>query len=47
MDLTKNMDEVQAMRSVKISEMVQQLSRLKFARDKNVIEAEITQRAKL
>ena len=47
MDLTKNMTEVQAMRSEKMSEMVRQLSRLKLARDKNVIEAEITQRAKL
>ena len=47
MDLTKDMSKTRAMRSKKISEMVKQLSRLKFARDKNVIEAEINQRAKL
>ncbi|MEA3355144.1 MAG: type IV secretion system DNA-binding domain-containing protein [Patescibacteria group bacterium] len=47
MDLTKDMSKVKAMRSKKISEMVRQLSRLKYARDKGVVEAEIIQRAKL
>jgi len=47
MDLTKDMEKVRAMRSKKMAEMVKQLSRLKYARDKAVIEAEIAQRAKL
>ena len=47
MDLTKDMAKAKAMRSEKMSEMVRQLSRLKYARDKNVIEAEINQRSKL
>ncbi len=47
MDLTKDMSKMKAMRSVKMAEMVKQLSRLKFARDRNVIEAEIAQRARL
>ena len=47
MDLTKDMSKAKALRSTKMSEMVRQLSRLKFARDANVIEAEINQRAKL
>ncbi|MBU1085504.1 MAG: TraM recognition domain-containing protein [Candidatus Beckwithbacteria bacterium] len=47
MDLTKDMSEAKATRSEKMSEMVRQLSRLKFARDKGVVEAEIIQRAKL
>ena len=47
MDLTKDMEKVRAMRSKKMAEMVKQLSRLKYARDKTVIEAEIAQRAKL
>lgn len=47
MDLTKDMGKLKEMRSVKMAEMVKQLSRLKYGRDKNVIEAEISQRAKL
>jgi len=47
MDLTKNMAKVKESRSEKMAEMVKQLSRLKNARDKNVIEAEIAQRSKL
>jgi hypothetical protein len=47
MDLTKDMGKVRAMRSKKMAEMVKQLSRLKYARDKALIEAEIAQRAKL
>ena len=47
LDLTKDMSKVKAMRSTKMAEMVKQLSRLKYARDANVIEAEINQRAKL
>jgi hypothetical protein len=47
MDLTKDMSQQKAEMNPKMAEMVKQLSRLKFARDKNVIEAEIGQRAKL
>jgi len=47
MDLTKSMAEVKKMRSKKMGEMVKQLSSLKYGRDRNVVEAEINQRAKL
>jgi len=47
MDLTKDMSKIKTQRSKKMAEMVKQLSRLKYARDKAVIEAEIAQRAKL
>jgi hypothetical protein len=47
MDLTKDMKRMKALRSTKMAEMVKQLSRLKYARDKVVIEAEISKRAKL
>ena len=47
MDLTKDMARIKSLRSTKMAEMVKQLSRLKYARDKNVIEAEIVQRSKL
>jgi len=47
MDLTKDMGKLKEMRSQKMAEMVKQLSRLKYGRDKNVVEAEISQRAKL
>ena len=46
-DFTKDMNKVKAMRSPKMAEMVKQLSRLKYARDRNVVEAEIIQRARL
>jgi hypothetical protein len=47
MDLTKDMSKLKEERSAKMAEMVKQLSRLKYGRDKNVIEAEVAQRAKL
>jgi len=47
MDLTKDMSKIKAERSKKMAEMVKQLSRLKHARDKTVIEADIMQRANL
>jgi len=47
MDLTKDMSKMKILRSKKMAEMVRQLSRLKYARDRAVIEAEIAQRAKL
>jgi hypothetical protein len=47
MDLTKDMSKQKASMSKKMGEMVKQLSRLKYARDKSVIEAEVAQRARL
>lgn len=47
MDLTKDMGKLKEIRSAKMAEMVKQLSRLKYGRDKTVVEAEVAQRAKL
>lgn len=47
MDLTKDMAKAKSLRNPKVAEMVKQLSRLKFGRDRNVVEAEINQRARL
>jgi len=46
-DLTKDMGKIAELRSKQMADMVKQLSRLKYAKDKNVIEAEVTQRSKL
>ncbi len=46
-DMTKDMSKVQAMKNKKIAEAVIQLSRLKYGRPKELIEAEISQRARL
>ncbi len=47
LDLTKDMSKAKEARGVKMAEMVKQLSRLKYARDVNVIEAEIMNRSKM
>jgi hypothetical protein len=47
MDLTKDMAAVNASRQQKIAEAIIQLSRLKYGRSRELIEAEITQRARL
>ena len=47
MDLTKNMEGMKKLRNPKAGEMIKQLSRLKYGRDRAVIEAEISQRARL
>jgi len=47
MDLTKDTAKIKQFRSPKMAEMVKQLSRLKYGRDAEIIEAEIAQRAKL
>ncbi len=47
MDLTKDMGKLKELRSSKVAEMIKQLSRLKYGRDKNVVEAEVAQRSKL
>ena len=46
-DLTKDMGKIAELRSKQMADMVKQLSRLKYAKDKNVIEAEVTKRSKL
>lgn len=47
MSLYKNMDEVKAKMNPKLAEMIKQLSRLKYGKDREVIEAEMKIRAKL
>lgn len=46
-DLTKDMSAVAATRNMKVAEAIIQLSRLKYGRSRELIEAEITQRARL
>jgi len=47
MDLTKDMEAMKKQRNPKAAKMIKELSRLKYARDKEIIEAEIAQRARL
>ncbi len=47
MDLTKDMTQVNASRNQKIAQAIIQLSRLKYGRSRELIEAEISQRARL
>jgi hypothetical protein len=47
MDLTKDMSKIMAERNPKIAEAIIQLSRLKYGRSKELVEAEITHRARL
>lgn len=47
MDLTKDMTKVNAAKNSKVSEAIIQLSRLKFGRSKELVEAEIAHRARL
>ncbi|MDH7475966.1 MAG: type IV secretion system DNA-binding domain-containing protein [Microgenomates group bacterium] len=46
-DLTKDMKKISAQANVKISQAIIQLSRLKYGRPKELVEAEIAQRARL
>lgn len=46
-DLTKDMRVVNSQRSTKIADAIIQLSRLKYGRSRELVEAEITQRARL
>ncbi len=46
-DLTKDMTKVNASRSQKIADAIIQLSRLKYGRSQDLVEAEISQRARL
>jgi len=47
MSLEKNMDEVNERMNPKLGEMIKQLSRLKYGKDRDVIEADMNVRAKL
>jgi hypothetical protein len=47
MDLTKDIKAQEKLKNPKVAEMIKQLSRLKFGRDKQMVEAEIAQRARL
>ncbi len=45
--LIKDMDKIEAMKNPKLAEMIKDLSRLKYGKDKEVIEQEMKTRAKL
>lgn len=47
MDLTRNMSAEKALANPRVSELIRELSRLKYGRDVAVVEAEIAQRARL
>lgn len=47
MDLTRDMSEEKRLANPRVSELVRELSRLKFGRDAAVVEAEVAKRAKL
>jgi hypothetical protein len=46
-DLTKDLSKEAAVKNPKVAEAIRQLSRLKYGKDKNVIEAEMGQRSRL
>ena len=46
-DLTKDLQEEEKLKNPKVAELIKEMSRLKFGRDKEEVEAEITQRARL
>ena len=46
-DLTKDMSQITALQNPKIAEAIMQLSRLKYGRSKELVEAEVSQRARL
>jgi len=47
MDLTKNIEAQKKTANPKVAEMIKELSRLKFGKDRAILEAEINQRARL
>ncbi len=47
MDLTKDITKQKAMESPRVAEIIKEMSRLKYGRDENLVEAEIVRRAKL
>jgi len=46
-DLTKDLDKEKALANPKVAQLVKEMSRLKFGKDRASVEAEITQRARL
>ncbi|OGY11591.1 MAG: hypothetical protein A3E16_04410 [Candidatus Blackburnbacteria bacterium RIFCSPHIGHO2_12_FULL_44_25] len=46
-DLTRDMGQVQAQKNEKVAEIIREMSRLKYGRDRALVEAEINRRAKL
>jgi hypothetical protein len=47
MDVTKDLEQMKKQSNPQVSQMIKELSRLKFGADREVIEAEIVQRARL
>jgi len=47
MDVTKDLEQMKKQSNPKVAQMIKELSRLKFGADREVIEAEIIQRARL
>ncbi len=47
MDLTKDMNKIKAVRNPNIAKAIVQLSRLKYGRSRELVEAEVSQRARL
>jgi len=47
MDVTKDLEQMKKQSNPQVSQMIKELSRLKFGADREVIEAEIIQRARL
>ena len=47
LDLTKNVEVYNKLKNPKLGEMIKQLSRLKYGKDRDLVEAEIAQRARL
>lgn len=47
LDLTKDMNLQKAQENLRVSEIIKEMSRLKYGRDMRLVEAEITRRAKL
>ena len=46
-DLYRDMEEIEKMKRPKVAEMVKNLSRLKYGKDRQLVEASVAQRAKL
>ncbi len=46
-DMTKDLEKIKAMESPRVAEIIKEMSRLKYGRDANLVEAEIARRAKL
>ena len=47
MDLTRDITKEKATQNERLSEIIKEMSRLKYGRDMRLVEAEITRRAKL